>query len=187
MTSRPPSGSRPSAAGPWAPDVNGVRRVVASPEPCAILELATIRLLVAAGVLVVCAGGGGIPVTISADGAIRGVEAVVDKDRAAALLAEQLDADALLLLTDVPRVIAGWGTAAAVELDRATPTELRDVTFAAGSMGPKVEAACRFVERTGGRAAIGALDDAEEILAGRAGTQIDVEPATAGDPAAAVR
>jgi len=160
-------------------DGDGVRRVVASPEPRAILELATIRLLIGAGVLVVCAGGGGIPVTITDEGAIHGVEAVVDKDRAAALLAEQLGADALLLLTDVPRVVAGWGTAAPVELDRATPTQLRDMSFAAGSMGPKVEAACRFVERTGGLAAIGALDDAEAILAGRAGTQIRLEPATA--------
>ena len=180
-----PEGKRLAAERGWAlaPDGGGVRRVVASPAPHAILELASIRLLLGAGVLVVCAGGGGIPVRITAAGAIHGVEAVVDKDRAAALLAEQLDADALLLLTDVPRVVAGWGTAAAVEIDRATPAQLRDVTFAAGSMGPKVEAACRFVERTGGLAAIGALDDAESILAGRAGTQIRVEPARAGAPA----
>jgi carbamate kinase len=184
-----PEGKRLAAERGWAvaPDGGGVRRVVASPEPRAILELATIRLLVAAGVLVVCAGGGGIPVTMTAEGAVHGVEAVVDKDRAAALLAEQLDADALLLLTDVPRVVAGWGTTTAHELDRATPTQLRELTFAAGSMGPKIEAACRFVERTGGRAAIGALEDAEAILAGRAGTQIGVDPAMAGDPAAAVR
>jgi carbamate kinase len=183
-----PAGKLLAASRGWAlaPDGEGVRRVVASPEPRAILELVGIRLLIEAGVLVVCAGGGGIPVTIAADGVIQGVEAVVDKDRAAALLAEQLDADALLLLTDVPRVVAGWGTADAVELHRTTPTQLRDLTFAAGSMGPKVEAACRFVERTGGRAAIGALDDADAILAGRAGTQIRAEPANAGDTAAAV-
>jgi carbamate kinase len=176
-----PAGKRLAAERGWvlAPDGDGVRRVVASPEPRAILEPATIRLLIGAGVLVVCAGGGGIPVTITAEGAIHGVEAVVDKDRAAALLAERLGADALLLLTDVPRVVAGWGTADAVELDRATPTQLRDLTFAAGSMGPKVEAACRFAERTGRLAAIGALDDAEAILAGRAGTQIRVDPADA--------
>jgi carbamate kinase len=184
-----PEGKRLAAERGWAlaPDGGGVRRVVASPEPRAILELATIRLLVAARVLVVCAGGGGIPVTTTADGGVHGVEAVVDKDRAAALLAEQLDADALLLLTDVTRVVAGWGTTTAHELDGATPTQLRGLTFAAGSMGPKIEAACRFVERTGGRAAIGALEDAEGILAGRAGTQIEVDPAMAGDPAAAVR
>ena len=184
-----PAGKRLAAERGWAlaPDGDGVRRVVASPEPRAILELSSIRLLIDAGVLVVCAGGGGIPVTITAESAIHGVEAVVDKDRAAALLAEQLDADALLLLTDVPRVVAGWGTAAAVELDRATPAQLRDMTFAAGSMGPKVEAACRFAERTGRLAAIGALDDAEAILAGRAGTRICLEPATAGDAGTAVR
>jgi carbamate kinase len=179
------AGRRLGAERGWAMarDGEGVRRVVASPEPQAILELATIRLLVGAGVLVVCTGGGGIPVTITPEGVVHGVEAVVDKDRAAALLAEQLDADALLLLTDVPRVVAGWGSATAVELDHATPTQLRELTFAAGSMGPKIDAACRFVERTGGLAAIGALDDAEAILAGRAGTQIRLEPATAGAPA----
>jgi carbamate kinase len=126
-------------------------------------------------------------VTITAEGAVRGVEAVVDKDHAAALLAERLGADALLLLTDVPAVVAGWGTDYAVELDHATPTQLRQLNFAVGSMGPKIEAACRFAERTGGLAAIGALEDAEAILAGRAGTQIRVEPAPAGDAAAAVR
>jgi carbamate kinase len=184
-----PAGTRLAAQRGWAlaPDSGGVRRVVASPEPRAILELASIRLLMDAGALVVCAGGGGIPVRITGDGAILGVEAVVDKDLATALLAEQLEADALLLLTDVPRVVAGWGTAAAVELGRATPAQLRELGFAAGSMGPKVEAACRFAERTGGLAAIGALDDAEAILAGRAGTQVSVEPATAGDAYAALR
>ena len=96
------------------------------------------------------------------------------------LARELVDPLALLLLTDVPRVVAGWGSATAVELDHATPTQLRELTFAAGSMGPKIDAACRFVERTGGLAAIGALDDAEAILAGRAGTQIRAELATAG-------
>jgi carbamate kinase len=182
------TGERLAAERGWVvgPDGDGVRRVVASPQPQAILELATIRLLMEAGVLVVCAGGGGIPVTVTEEGATRGVEAVVDKDRAAALLAEQLDADTLLLLTDVPRVVADWGTADAAELDHVSPAELRELTFAAGSMGPKVEAACRFAERTGGLAAIGALDDAEAILAGRAGTHIRVEPAPAGDATAAV-
>jgi carbamate kinase len=176
-----PAGRRLAAERGWAlaPDGDGVRRVVASPEPRAILELGTIRLLIGAGVLVVCAGGGGIPVTVTPDGAIHGVEAVVDKDRAAALLAQQLDADALLLLTDVPRVVAGWATPDAVDLDLATPAQLRELSFASGSMGPKVEAASRFVEQTGRVAAIGALDDAEAILAGRAGTQIRLEPAAA--------
>jgi carbamate kinase len=175
-----PAGRRLAAERGWAlaPDGDGVRRVVASPRPREILELAAIRRLLEAGVLVVCVGGGGIPVTITPEGAVHGVEAVVDKDRAAALLAERLGADALLLLTDVPRVVAGWGTPGAVELDRATPAQLRGETFAAGSMGPKVEAACRFAERTGGLAAIGALDDAEAILAGRAGTHIRLDPRT---------
>jgi carbamate kinase len=175
-----PAGRRLAAERGWAlaPDGDGVRRVVASPRPREILELAAIRRLLEAGVLVVCVGGGGIPVTITPEGAVHGVEAVVDKDRAAALLAERLGADALLLLTDVPRVVAGWGTPGAVELDSATPAQLRQETFAAGSMGPKVEAACRFAERTGGLAAIGALDDAEAILAGRAGTQIHLDPRT---------
>ena len=176
-----PAGARLAAERGWtvAPDGDGVRRVVASPRPREILELAAIRLLLEAGVLVVCTGGGGIPVTLTAQGAVHGVEAVADKDRAAALLAEDLGADALLLLTDVPRVVAGWGTPEAVELERATPTQLRGESFAAGSMGPKVEAACRFAERTGGLAAIGSLDDAEAILAGRAGTRISLEPAVA--------
>jgi carbamate kinase len=176
-----PTGRRLGVERGWAvaSDGDGVRRVVASPEPRAILELDTIRLLIDAGVLVVCAGGGGIPVTVTAEGAIHGVEAVVDKDRAATLLAEQIGADVLLLLTDVPRVVAGWGTAAAVELDEVTPAQLRRLTFAAGSMGPKVDAACRFVERTGGRAAIGALDQAAAIVDGRAGTQVRVPAAPA--------
>jgi carbamate kinase len=175
------AGRRLAAERGWAvaPDGDGVRRVVASPQPRAILELATIRLLLRAGVLVVCAGGGGIPVTVTGEGAIRGVEAVVDKDRAAALLAEELGADTLLLLTDVPRVVADWGTTDAAELDEVTPAQLRGLTFPAGSMGPKVEAACRFAERTGGLAAIGALEDAEAILAGRAGTHVRAAAAAA--------
>jgi carbamate kinase len=148
------------------------RRVVASPEPRSIVELETLRLLVEAGVLVVCVGGGGIPVTVEPDGRLRGVEAVIDKDLAAALLARGLGADALLLLTDVPVVQADWGTAFERDIERAAPWELRRLSFAEGSMGPKVEAACRFVEATRGIAGIGALADAREILAGRRGTRI---------------
>jgi carbamate kinase len=102
--------------------------------------------------------------------ALRGVEAVIDKDLAAELLARSLDADALLMLTDVEAVLRGWGTPEAAPIRRTTPGELRALSFADGSMGPKVEAACRFVERTGGVAAIGALEDASRILAGEAGT-----------------
>jgi carbamate kinase len=146
------------------------RRVVPSPEPLRIVELRAIRMLVEAGAIVVCTGGGGIPVAVDEYGSLHGVEAVIDKDLAAELLARSLEADFLLMLTDVAAVEKGWGTPAARRIDRATPAELRALEFAAGSMGPKVEAACRFVEATGGTAAIGALDDAARIVAGSAGT-----------------
>lgn len=155
-----------------ARDGEGWRRVVPSPRPRRILELETIRLLVRHGVLVVCGGGGGLPVVLSPGGWVQGVEAVVDKDHTTALLAAELDADALLLLTDVDAVHEGWGTPDARPIRRATPTELRALELDAGSMGPKVDAACRFVERTGATAAIGALEDAAELLEGRAGTRI---------------
>ena len=155
-----------------APDGPYHRRVVASPEPRSIVELTTLRLLVEAGVLVVCVGGGGIPVAVDRDGRLCGVEAVIDKDLAAALLARGLGADALLLLTDVPAVQVGWGTPEARELAHVSPLELRELSFAQGSMGPKVEAACRFVEATGGFAGIGALADARAILQRRRGTRI---------------
>ena len=143
-----------------------------SPQPRAISELPAIRLLVEAGVLVICAGGGGIPVAIGPDGALRGVEGVVDKDLAAALLARRLDADLLLMLTDVDAVYLGWGTADEHPLRDAQADQLREMRFAAGSMGPKIEAACRFVEGTGKPAAIGALGEAVRIVAGEAGTRI---------------
>jgi carbamate kinase len=156
-----------------APDGAGFRRVVPSPEPQRILELDTIRLLVEAGVLVVCAGGGGIPVVCTPDGSVRGVEAVIDKDLCAALLARKLGADALLLLTDVPAVFADWPEPAVVPIRTARASELREQSFAPGSMGPKVEAAVRFVEQTGGFAGIGALADATRILMREAGTGIE--------------
>lgn len=155
-----------------APDGDVYRRVVPSPEPCRILELPTIRLLVQAGALVICAGGGGIPVAITPTGGIRGVEAVIDKDLAAAVLAIALQVDALLLLTDVDAVYTDWHSPSAQPLQRATPEQLRQCTFAPGSMGPKVEAACRFVEATGKTAGIGRLDHAAAILAGKAGTTV---------------
>jgi len=155
-----------------APDGRAWRRVVPSPEPRSIVELGTINLLLDAGVLVICAGGGGIPVVIDREGRLRGVEAVIDKDRAAALLAEGLAADALLMLTDVPAVQAGFGSPNARDLDDVRVDDLRDIAFAPGSMGPKVEAACRFAERTGGLAGIGALADAAAILRGERGTRI---------------
>ncbi|HSJ93396.1 MAG TPA: carbamate kinase [Gaiellaceae bacterium] len=155
-----------------APDGDAWRRVVPSPEPRRIVELETIRLLVEAGVLVVCAGGGGIPVVVGDAGELRGVEAVIDKDLAAALLATSLDADLLLLLTDVRAAERAHGSASAEPIGATTPSELRAETFAPGSLGPKAEAACRFVERTGRTAVIGALEDARALVAGTAGTRV---------------
>jgi carbamate kinase len=155
-----------------ARDGEHYRRVVPSPEPRSIVELSTIRLLVESGVLVICVGGGGIPVSIDDEGRLRGVEAVIDKDLAAALLAAELQADALLLLTDVPAVEDGFGTARARPLGNVTAAELRKLRFAPGSMAPKVDAACRFVEATRRTAAIGALRDAAAILRGERGTQV---------------
>ncbi|MDH3686504.1 MAG: carbamate kinase [Myxococcales bacterium] len=152
----------------------GFRRVVPSPEPQAILEVEVIRLLVSAGVLVTCAGGGGIPVARSADGTLYGVEAVVDKDLASGLLAARLGADFLLLLTDQPGVYADWPEPAAQLVENTTVEALRGCTFEKGTMGPKVEAACRFVASTRGSAAIGELSDAAKILDGNAGTRISL-------------
>lgn len=158
----------------WAMARDGERwrRVVPSPEPVEIVELSTIRLLVDQGVTVICSGGGGIPVTADGAGGLRGVEAVIDKDLAAALLARGLGADALLLLTDVDGVYQGFGTESARLLRRLTVDQVRAMDLPAGSMGPKVDACCRFVEQSGGVAAIGALADAEAVLGGEAGTTI---------------
>ena len=150
------------------------RRVVPSPAPVEILEIALIRRLVNSGVTVVCAGGGGIPVARDPAGKLAGVEGVVDKDLTAALLAEGLDAEALLILTDVEAVFADFSTPDQRPIRHASPDFLRSLDFPPGSMGPKVEAACRFVDRTGGFAGIGALGDAHAILEGRAGTTITV-------------
>jgi carbamate kinase len=158
-----------------APDGAAWRRVVASPLPQRVVEAEVIRLLTDAGVVVVCAGGGGVPVQETADGTLKGVEAVIDKDLTAALLAEVLGADALVLLTDVAGVETDFGQPGSEVIRSATPTELRARSFPAGSMGPKVEAACRFVERTGGIAAIGSLTEAESLLAGRSGTLVSAE------------
>ena len=164
-----------AAANGWAvrPDGDRWRRVVPSPEPAELLDLHTIRTLADSKAIVICAGGGGIPVAVhGGTGLIRGVEAVVDKDLTASLLARELHADALLLLTDVPAVIDGYGTPQARLIRRTTPGEMRARSFPAGSMGPKVEAVCRFVEATGKMAAIGQLADAQALLAGQAGTII---------------
>ena len=150
------------------------RRVVPSPLPQHITQIETIRLLVEAGVTVICAGGGGIPVLREADGTLRGLEAVIDKDRAACLLAKELGADAFLMLTDVDAVYEGWGTADKRPIGKATPTELNSDVFAAGSMRPKVEAACDFAN-AGGISGIGRLEDARGILEGRQGTLVTLQ------------
>ena len=154
------------------PDGEHWRRVVGSPRPQRVVETRLIRLLLNSGAVVVCAGGGGVPVIRNEHGLLSGVEAVVDKDLTTSVLAEALDADVLLILTDVPNVVRGYGTPDAEPVLRATPASLQREGFAAGSMGPKVDAACRFVEVTGDMAAIGRLEDAQDILAGRAGTII---------------
>ncbi len=147
------------------------RRVVPSPEPEAIVELHAIERLVDSGTVVVCSGGGGVPVVRGRSG-LRGVEAVIDKDLTAALLAQVLRAERLVLATDVSFVETGWGTNEAAPIVSATPRDLRGMQFAAGSMAPKIEAACRFVERTGCSAAIGSLAELEAVIRGTAGTQI---------------
>jgi carbamate kinase len=163
---------RLAACTDWAfvPDGGGFRRAVPSPEPRRIREINVIKLLLHAGMIVICAGGGGIPVTVDDAGALRGVEAVIDKDLSAALLATAVEADFLLLLTDVPAVWTCWPRTAGTPIGRVEPAALRRYAFEPGSMAPKVEAACRFVEQTGRVAAIGAVEDAEAILAGGAGT-----------------
>ena len=154
-----------------ASDGGGWRRVVASPMPQRILGLNPIRTLLRSGVIVICSGGGGIPFAASAD-QVSGVEAVIDKDRVSALLAEELAADFLLILTDVPGVWARWPMREEPVIEHATPAILQSYRFDPGSMAPKVEAACRFVARTGKRAGIGRIEDAAQILRGSAGTAI---------------
>jgi len=156
-----------------APDGADFRRVVPSPRPQAILEMSVIELLVSRGVIVICAGGGGIPVVRLETGCLVGVEAVIDKDLASALLARELGAGALLLLTDVEAVMTDWGSPDARAIRRISPQALAQLSFAPGSMRPKARAACEFVQQTGGVAGIGKLDDAQAILDGEAGTIID--------------
>jgi carbamate kinase len=155
------------------------RRVVPSPEPKRIFEIRPITWLLDKDVVVICAGGGGIPVMYAKDAPhtpagrqLTGVEAVIDKDLATELLAREVGADLFLMATDVEGVFADWGTPEQRRIERISPEEIRAASFAAGSMGPKVDAAARFVERTGKRAAIGALEQIEAIVEGRAGTQV---------------
>jgi len=148
------------------------RRVVASPQPQRIVQLCAIERLLDAGFLVVCTGGGGIPVVEDRAGRQRGIEAVIDKDLASSLLANDLGVETLVLATDVAAVYDEYGTPAQRPIVRATPEGLRAHEFAPGSMGPKVEAVCRFVERTGARAVIGSLNEIDDLLAGHGGTQV---------------
>ena len=158
-----------------AQDGDNFRRVVASPRPKRILELGIIGMLVQQGVLVICAGGGGIPVILRKDGSLIGIEAVIDKDLASALLARQLKADVFLMLTDVDAVYKDWSKPQQRAIRRISPQAIQHYAFAAGSMEPKIKAACEFVEQSGGIVGIGRLQDANAILAGEAGTLIDRE------------
>ncbi len=155
-------------------DGDHLRRVVASPAPKRIFEIRPIRWLLEHGVVVICAGGGGIPTrwVPGKERTLAGIEAVIDKDFASELLAREVDADLFVMATDVDGVYEQWGTPDQRRLERVSAATLRSLDFAAGSMGPKVEAAIRFVEATGKRAAIGALADIEQIVAGRAGTSV---------------
>ncbi|KAF1708331.1 carbamate kinase [Pseudoxanthomonas sacheonensis] len=156
----------------FAADGDGMRRVVASPRPVEIIELPVIGRLMDAGVVTVCAGGGGIPVRALPGGAHDGIEAVIDKDLAAALLAQRLRAERLVILTDVDAVYLGWRTARQQPLRRIRAADLQLHCFAEGSMAPKVEAACQFALDTGRPAVIGALSQAFAVVAGEAGTEV---------------
>ena len=167
------------AGRPWAMGAtdsgsgSGLRRLVASPRPVRVLAMDAIRALLGSGTLVIAGGGGGIPVMRRADGqGMRGVEAVIDKDLCSAWIASDLQADCLIIATDVDGVYANWGRPDQRRLDRVTPRELAPLTFAPGSMAPKVDAAMQFVVATGRRAVIGPLDRIEDMLAGHAGTEI---------------
>lgn len=163
-------------AGGWTvkQDGAGWRRVVASPRPSGIVEIEIARSLLEQGTTVVLGGGGGVPVVRTPHG-LEGVEAVVDKDYVAALVAETLGADLLVMLTDVSAVQTGYGTRQAQALHRVRVSDLDALDLPDGSMGPKVEAACAFATRTGGRAAIGSLPEAAAVVAGSAGTQVHAD------------
>jgi carbamate kinase len=171
----------------WAfmADGDSMRRAVPSPEPRRIFGIHVIKSLLDQGVIVICAGGGGIPTTYEDEPApagrrLRGVEAVIDKDLASALLAIEIGADALAIVTDVDAVYADWGTPEQHPIRSATPQELSSSKYAAGSMGPKVRAACWFAERTGGFAAIGSIDDTQALLRGEAGTRVALDAVPTG-------
>jgi len=155
-----------------APDGDKFRRVVASPKPKRIFEIRPIKWLLEKGSIVICAGGGGIPTMYDKDGQLQGVEAVIDKDLCSALLAEQLESDLLVIATDVNAAFVDWGKPTQKAIAQAHPDEMEKLGFAAGSMGPKVQAACTFARNTGKVAVIGSLEDIEDIVNGNAGTRI---------------
>ena len=155
-----------------AADGKYFRRVVPSPQPKKIVEIETIRQLVDSGAMVVASGGGGIPVIRNEQGKLEGSEAVIDKDMSASIMADELDADALLILTDAPSIALDWGTPDQKEIKEVSPEKLKEYSFAKGSMGPKVEAVCRFANTGKGFGAVGRLEDALDILNGKAGTII---------------
>ena len=158
----------------FRPDGDSWRRVVPSPEPKTLFEIRPVRWLLEKGSVVICAGGGGIPTAYLPDGhrTLAGIEAVVDKDLASELLAREIGADLFVMVTDAEGVFLGWGTPQQRLLSCVTPEELAGHEFASGSMGPKVEAAVRFVSSTGKRATIGCLDDITRLVAGEAGTNV---------------
>jgi len=155
-----------------APDGDKYRRVVASPKPKRIFEIRPIKWLLDKGSIVICAGGGGIPTMYGEDGKLKGIEAVIDKDLCSALLAEQLESDLLVIATDVNAAFVDWGQPTQKAILQAHPDDLEKLGFAAGSMGPKVQAACEFARHTGKVAVIGSLADIEAIVQGKAGTRI---------------
>ena len=158
-----------------APDGDKFRRVVPSPKPKHIFEIRPIKWLLEKGTVVICAGGGGIPTMYGEDGNLKGIEAVIDKDLASSLLAQQLNSDLLVIATDVNAAFINWGKPDQKGITQAHPDELEKLGFAAGSMGPKVEAACEFARKTGKTAVIGALADIEAIVQGKAGTRVSTE------------
>ncbi|MBI6742085.1 carbamate kinase [Pseudomonas syringae] len=157
-----------------APDGDKYRRVVASPRPKRIFEIRPVKWLLEKGCIVICAGGGGIPTIYTAPGKLAGVEAVIDKDLCSAMLAEELESDLLLIATDVDAVYVDFGKPTQKAIGQAHPDEMEKLGFAAGSMSPKVQAACEFARHTGKVAAIGSLSDIEAIVQGHAGTRISI-------------
>lgn len=149
--------------------------MVPSPKPKHIFEIRPIKWLLEKGTIVICAGGGGIPTMYTEDGKLQGIEAVIDKDLASSLLAQELKSDLLVIATDVNAAFIDWGKPTQKGISHAHPDELEKLGFAAGSMGPKVEAACEFARKTGHTAVIGALADIEAIVQGKAGTRVSTE------------